>query len=751
MTQLHDEPPDGLDALSMARFVDETCIGSGAHATVFRAWDLHLQREIAFKASFFDPPFEQGDSELIAKLDIDHAGEVAEIFKEELEATRRYSLLREARLLARVDHPNVISVLDVGVFPDGSVAIVLPFLEAGGLDEQEFAGDPWDEVLAVAMQIGRGLRAIHEAGILHRDFKPNNILFDRDGLPRIADLGLACMRDDKVAMADWVGTTEYMAPEVFEQRFRDERDDIYAYCMIVYQMFYGHPPFTTKKARAEGRVLRSAREGGMPSALHEILVRGLAPNADERWPDMRTLLRAMKRVRPPTRRRWPWAIAAAGVAAAFGLGLFAVTQPVQADECEEVMAELDPIWDNEIQAELRGALGTRKAGDALEAWATRWVEVRAKECATARQAEHSTDPSPCSASTRDRFLATLHAFRTPHLRKGLHYGLVIAELPDPEHCAEHPEDAEWGYGGLLELRDMEVEVGALVKLDDLKVALARQQEYRKLSMEQHFEYGIARSNYWRAEIRRREGDLAGAARDFELAYEDAQELGEEVFGAEALMGLTAVAGARGEVAAADAYALAAKGVLDVHEPGRVPELLQVHGLALLAGPTAARERGVTLLRGAVEMREDQLSHNAWTRELVSQAYEHYARGLVTVGRASEALEYLDRALRVHQEEFGHGTWRVRGILRQKFLALMSLHRLQEADLTAPVLLKVSANAEEWRQYCDDAFWLADNYQGAGYPRSAAAPLRAGRAQALEHGLVDVAARFDQMLAELDAK
>ena len=74
--------------------------------------------------------------------------------------------------------------------------------------------------------------------------------------------------------------------------------------------------------------------------------------------------------------------------------------------------------------------------------------MRAQECATARDAGRSIDPTPCTASVRDRFQATVHAFRSPLLRRGLKFASVIAELPAPEHCIDHPDDADWGYGGL---------------------------------------------------------------------------------------------------------------------------------------------------------------------------------------------------------------------------------------------------------------------------------------------------------------
>jgi hypothetical protein len=132
-----------------------------------------------------------------------------------------------------------------------------------------------------------------------------------------------------------------------------------------------------------------------------------------------------------------------------------------------------------VQSELVGAFGTRKAGDGLDEWANRWLAVRAQECMTARDAGRPIGPTPCSASVRDRFEATVHAFRSPLLRRGLKFASVIAELPAPEHCIDHPEDADWGYGGLLELANIDVEVEAFTRAEDIDRARSRQADYTR--------------------------------------------------------------------------------------------------------------------------------------------------------------------------------------------------------------------------------------------------------------------------------
>jgi serine/threonine protein kinase len=236
---------------SDSRFEDVTYIGAGSNATIFSAVDRNLGRRVALKLSSDDAMLGAAGREQLAELGIESG--FAALLEGARQGQSRYSLLREARLLAKVAHPNVISVLDVGRTEDGAVTLVMPLLSGGSLDQRAPIAR-WQDVLELALQIGNGLVAIHDAGILHRDLKPNNVLFDAHGWPQIADLGLACQLDDQDAMGEWVGTGRYMSPEAIEQRFRDQRDDLYAYSLVMFELFYGSSPFPTLEARLATQV-----------------------------------------------------------------------------------------------------------------------------------------------------------------------------------------------------------------------------------------------------------------------------------------------------------------------------------------------------------------------------------------------------------------------------------------------------------------------------------------------------------------
>lgn len=746
-----EDPSERLPVFPEDRFVEVTKLGAGANATVFRAFDCNLRRRVALKVSTEHALLDGADRERMAEFG---AAMGLEALIDEARADQgRYTLLREARLLARVNHPNVIPVIEVGRLGDGAVAVIMPLLSGGALPDQLRVGR-WQALLELALQIGEGLAAIHEAGLLHRDLKPANVLLDEHGRPQIADLGLACEIQDAEAMAERVGTPRYMAPETLRGEPRDQRDDLYAYCMIVWELLYGHSPFASLEARLAGEVSDIRRAGGMSAELREVLVEGLHCDPDKRWPDMPTLLTALRGVSSTSRprRRWGWGWAAVGVAAVLALGVIGSTiRRAQADACEQAAAELGQLWNDELHAELETLLGTRMAGDALQSWVGRWASVRATQCAVAKRAGRSLAATACLARMRDQFQATVETFQAPGMREDLRFAVVIAELPAPEHCLDQPDEGEGEYGRLAQLLALDVEVGARVRMGDLDSARTRQQHYMALARALLLDDAIARALFWHAEILRLEGRLEQAEQELGVVYTQAQQLGAALLGAEATMGLVAIAGARGDIAAADAYALLARGVFMKHQPERVAQLDQVQGLALVSGPEQSRARGLELLAEAIALREAELRSYGGTRELLSQAHESYASGLLMSGREAEALEYLARAQDAHQTEFGHGTWRTHGIQRQRFLGMLRLGRLAEAEAVEEMLVQDDVDRENWPRLTQDVLWLAAAYVDAAHPRHAAGLLHTAKSIAVARRLVGPLRRFDLELAKLEER
>ncbi|NJK31165.1 MAG: protein kinase, partial [Deltaproteobacteria bacterium] len=211
-----DTPRDRFSTIDRQRFDNLELIGKGRCSMVFSALDRELDRVVALKLADADSHEDVG----------------------------RYTIQREAIYLARVSHPNVIALHQAGWLDRETFALVLPYCPgtlaevAAQLDRRS----EWRKLLDMLIAAGRGLAALHELGILHRDIKPDNIMVDAHGHPQLADLGLACADDDEAALADMGRRSAVHGAEVLAKRQLDARSDLYAYCTTAFWLLYGRPP-----------------------------------------------------------------------------------------------------------------------------------------------------------------------------------------------------------------------------------------------------------------------------------------------------------------------------------------------------------------------------------------------------------------------------------------------------------------------------------------------------------------------------
>jgi serine/threonine protein kinase len=249
-------------------------------------------------------------------------------------------LAREARSLARLAHPNVVGVFDLGRYPApenrSGLFIVMELVEGQTLSSWLATPRPWREIVDAFVQAGRGLAAAHGAGLVHRDFKPANVFVGNDGRVRVGDFGLARLaelpsepdvasagsRDASslstlgVELTDVgvvMGTPVFMSPEQHRGQPVDARSDQFGFCVALYAALWGELPFRgnlfeLEAAKAEGE-LEFPRRTGVPARLEAIVARGLAPSPAARWPTMNALVDALARTEP--RRRRPWIAAGA--------------------------------------------------------------------------------------------------------------------------------------------------------------------------------------------------------------------------------------------------------------------------------------------------------------------------------------------------------------------------------------------------------------------------------------------------------
>ena len=251
---------------------------------------------------------------------------------------RRARLLREARAIARLSHPNVVSVYDAGTMGD-RVYIAMEFVEGQTVDEWLESRSPsWSEILDVFIAAGRGLGAAHAAGIIHRDFKPQNVMIGRDGSVRVMDFGLARMAEEPAesmqpvpVIADasplpttvtktgaLVGTLAYMAPEQFRSEKLDARADQFSFCIALHEALYGVRPALAHLVPAHETDSSRSFQASVPAWLRAIVSRGFSDHRDQRFASMDELIRALTRGRKRPRRR------AIGVGVGIGVLLVAL-------------------------------------------------------------------------------------------------------------------------------------------------------------------------------------------------------------------------------------------------------------------------------------------------------------------------------------------------------------------------------------------------------------------------------------------
>ncbi len=384
---------------SLGRYVLLEKLGAGGMGEVFAAYDPHLDRKVALKLL------------RTGTLSADEG---------------KARLVREAQAMARLQHPNVAAVHDVGTF-DERVFVAMEFIEGETLSEWLRGTRTWREVVRLFIQAGSGLSAAHKAGIVHRDFKPDNVLIGSDGRPRVVDFGLArqaatptetrpvrsipdgpveaslaspITRDGAV-----MGTPGYMAPEQLAGLPTDARSDQFAFCVALYEALYGKRPFGGKTLRAHaaeivaGKLAPVPADTQVPGWLHEVVLRGLSADPAKRFESIDTLITALRPTRViATSRRVIAGVVALGVLATVAIGYGALARQ-RLQICSGSERRLNNVWDKATRERLKATFLATKAPFAPDTWKnveatldgyTRaWITVAGEACEAARL--HKTD------------------------------------------------------------------------------------------------------------------------------------------------------------------------------------------------------------------------------------------------------------------------------------------------------------------------------------------------------------------------
>lgn len=214
-----------------------------------------------------------------------------------------------------------------------------------------------------------------------------------------------------------------------------------------------------------------------------------------------------------------------------------------------------------------------------------------------------------------------------------------------------------------------------------------------------------------------------------------------------MMKLAAVAGAKGNLAALDERAFVARTVFAQRRPDKIPALLQVQGLALVERDPAQRERGLALLRDAVELREAQHSHYGGSRERVGEAFELLARGLIAAEQADEAVSLVKQSLAIHELEYGAFTERAHELRRLLFVAQVASSKLEDAHLTQNLLTDPLLAAREYEKWIEESLWVVSVFEQAGVRDCAENKLKALLVTADQNGLDSLKLHIEHVFAE----
>jgi tetratricopeptide (TPR) repeat protein len=397
----------------------------------------------------------------------------------------------EARALAKLNHPNVITVHDVGSFQD-HVFIAMEIID--GWNANEWARETkrsWREVLDTYVKAGHGLVAAHGASIIHRDFKPDNILVGRSGRVRVTDFGIARVRkrgtdsavrelqeeastDDPdtrkglelfasaegrlTAPGSVPGTAGYIAPEQYEGIDASERSDQFSFCVSLYEALYGQRPFAGETHAAiafaiiSGTVQEPPRGFDVPGWLRRVLLRGLAVKPEDRYPSMQALLDDLSK-NPEVQRRQTRTLFLGGLAVAAGIFAFASTRQGAAEPCPAPTQKFAGLWDGAVRdqvAERFASSGLPFADDSLasvsgafDAYVEDWVRLHGEVCRATHvhkeQSESVLDLRMGCLEQRRRELGATAQVLTQADRKTLQQGVVAARsLPGLARCSDVP-------------------------------------------------------------------------------------------------------------------------------------------------------------------------------------------------------------------------------------------------------------------------------------------------------------------------
>ncbi len=682
-------------------------LGRGGMGEVHEAWDLNLERRVAVKVL----------------LPRGHD-------REDIER-RIARLVRESKAMARLRHPNVVAVHDAGSW-EGHAFVVMELVDGQTLRSWLVRRRrEWADVVAMFAGAGHGLAAAHAVGIVHRDFKPDNVLVDEHDRPQVTDFGLARLVDDTMAWSgrspasaespeagtiEWngviefdasgsltqtgaaVGTPAYMAPEQFRGQAVDARADVFGFCVALYEGLVGRRPFVGDTPRAileaqwRGPATKPLDEAGVPRFVRDAIVAGLQVDPRARPASMGVLL---QRLQPrPRRRRWLVATTL-GVVAVAAAGAFAYARTRSIDPC--ALGE-DP-WDDERRRRIAAA-----HADAAQPWAR--AETRIDRFAAEWNGEWSSvcgieHPDVDTELRRACLLGQRRAFTA--VMAGLDAGTIdldaaIAGIPRTRECSGErdlatsvpvPDDPSIA-GEVEDIRTELAEIEGLLEAGQARELGGRVDALLERARATTFRPIEAEVSFTRAIVQDQLGDHRAARTTMVEAANAASAGGHDVLAANAWIWLVEVDGQdlldfeRGREAAAQARAA-------IERVGASPEAEVLTTHLRYQSAVLAWRSGHTL-EALDELQAVRPLAETHAPELVDQTLEGIGLVLDDLGRSDEALTIHRELMQRRIAQYGPDHPILATSYANVAAALMQQGELDEALESVDAQLRVTAAA-----------------------------------------------------------
>jgi serine/threonine protein kinase/tetratricopeptide (TPR) repeat protein len=652
----------------LGQYVVIGTLGRGGMGTVLEAFDRTLDRRVAIK-----------------------------VLHRDIDGRHQTRLLREAQALAKLSHPNVVQVYEAGNAND-QMFIALEYVRGQTLKEWQEQKNSWKQCVEVYLQAGRGLAAAHACGLIHRDFKPGNVIIDKKGHVKVLDFGLvrdvgiqdlgdvsaapsSAIADNNALQAQLtqtgtvLGTIAYMPPEQLSGEPSDARSDQFSLCVALYEALYGERPFAGRTvmelrlALMHGAVRAPPKDARVPARLRRVLLRGLAPRPDDRWPSLDHLLEKLTSIIRPPRTRWVLAVGLTVLALGVGLG----RQPWQEQKCKGGQDQLVGIWDDERRVAVESAMLStglpyaddtwarvrRRLDEYSDAWLSKHMMICQATYVSKEQSEEDMDlRMQCLSNQRIALAEVVTVLEQADAQVVREAVKLTTDLPILTECnhverlkAIQPADRTPQQAkGALALRGQLARAKALYGAGKYEQSLTETEIAVEQAKRLNDPYFMLEARLIRGYLRDSRGEYDEAEDDLEEAYAMAVEHGHELVAMGAARGLTFVIGARqaqyeqGLQWGVTALALAKRQADEVY----LALVLTAFGLVLTE--QGKLEDALDHHRRALEIYQRSPSSD----HLVALTLTNLGEVLHALGRLDEAQDHYQQALAMQKDVLGPG-------------------------------------------------------------------------------------------------